>query len=344
MGALYKLQAKAWFSNWANKMDFIMTFLFLSILGSFIVFSSGISYGDANEAQLSQMNLMIISSISLMMVASSAINTFGMSFFEMKDSVLLKRIGATNITKMEAVVAFILWGMTSMLFILGWMAIIIGICQIPFIASATGGILWVQGSTWVGANWAGVLVAIIITMVSFYAIAFFWVSVAGNSMAYQMIATFYFFLISFLGGAYTPNADIAWMNVISFLSPLGWGTDLMSASLQGADVFSFAGYTVPPIMENVIVPGSGGMSYVELVNEQIGKPLTEALNALHIEFDPSIAADLDLITFDEKMAASLTAPFTEVNVSTFNSIGNYVFPVIYGVLAGGFAAKFFKWD
>ncbi len=348
MGSLYKLQAKAWFSNWANKMDFIMTFLFLAILGSFIVFSSGIYYGDSNEAQLSKMNLMIISSISLMMVASSAINTFGMSFFEIKDSVLLKRIGATNITKMEAVVAFILWGMTSMVFILGWMALIVGICQIPFIASATGGLLWVQGSTWAGANWAGVFVAIIITMVSFYAIAFFWVSVAGNSMAYQMIATFYFFLISFLGGAYTPNADIAWMNAISFLSPLGWGTDLMTASLQGADVFNFSGYDVPAIMD-------GGENVSNFFDQQLaaGNSINEVIanyNNLPFVEDPIIVAnDPDLIasldaTFTQEMADSMTVIFKPTKVSTLNAIGNFMMPVTYGVLAGGFAAKFFKWD
>ncbi len=340
MGALYKLQAKAWFSNWANKMDFIMTLLFLTILGSFIVFSSGATYGDpASEGQLSQMNLMIISSISLMMVASSAINTFGMSFFEMKDSVLLKRIGATNITKMEAVGAFILWGMTSMLFILGWMAIIVGVCQIPFIASATGGVLWVQPSTWTGANWAGVLVAIIITMVSFYAIAFFWVSVAGNAMAYQMIATFYFFLISFLGGAYTPNADIAWMNTISFLSPLGWGTDLMSASLQGADVFHFTGYSIDPIIDAPMM--------LNKVYNEVGHPLDEALTALNIAFDSTdseLVAQLHAQDFTKEMADSMTVMLRETEVSTFNAIGNFLLPVTYGVLAGGFAAKFFKWD
>ncbi len=95
-----------------NKMDFIMTFLFLAVLGSFIVFSAGnngVSYDDANTAlQLSKLNITMISSIVLMMVASSAINTFGISFFEMKDSVLLKRIGATEISKIQAVTAFIL--------------------------------------------------------------------------------------------------------------------------------------------------------------------------------------------------------------------------------------------
>ena len=178
MFALYKLQAKAWLSNIFNKMDFIMTVLFLAVLGSFVVMGakdSGFEYGSSNELFLSQLNVNIVSSILLLMVASSALNTFGISFFEMKESVLLKRIGATEISKIGAVTSFILWGMTSMLFIIGWMAILIGICQIPGFASLTGGMLWIDNSVWENVNWLGVLVAIIITMVSFYAISFFFV-------------------------------------------------------------------------------------------------------------------------------------------------------------------------
>ncbi len=299
MWALYKLQAKGWFANIFNKMDFIMTLLFLAVLGSMVAFglenelanNYGITGGfDINNSDIasaySQANLAIIASISLLMVASSAINTFGISFFEMKESVLMKRIGATNITKLGAVTSFILWGMTSMVFIIGWMAIIIGFCQIPGIAEATGGVLYVSGDIWSQVNWVGVFAAIIITMVSFYAIAFFFVSISKNSMAYQMTATFYFFLISFLGGAYTPNADRMWMDIVSFMSPLGWGTDLMTYSLQGGDVFNWA-------------------NGFDLMNPMTG--MKEHIDGL-------------------KLA------------------GTICMPVIFGSLAAGFSAKFFKWD
>ncbi|BDU67835.1 MAG: hypothetical protein TYPL_4880 [Candidatus Tyloplasma litorale] len=287
MFALYKLQAKAWFSNIFNKMDFLMTLLFLSVLGSFVVMTannSGIYFGSGNELLLSQLNVNVVSSILLLMVASSALNTFGISFFEMKESVLLKRIGATEISKIGAVTSFILWGMTSMLFIIGWMSIIVGICQIPGFASWTGGMLWIDSSIWTNINWLGVFTSIIITMVSFYAISFFFVSISKSSSAYQILATFYFFLISFLGGAYTPNADRMWMDVVSFMSPLGWGTNLMQDAMNGGNVWHiFTGYDVP---------GLG---------------------------DPE-------------------------SVSVWNALGQIGLPIIYGGLAAGFSAKFFKWD
>lgn len=357
MWALYKLQAKAWFANMFNKMDFIMTFLFLMVLGSFIAFKFDGGYDDPT---LWRLNITMISSIVLLMVASSAINTFGISFFEMKESVLLKRIGATNITKFEAVASFILWGMTSMLFIIGWMAIIVGFCQIPALAENNGGLLYVDGSLWANVNWIGVIVSILITMVSFYAIAFFFVSISKNSTAYQMTATFYFFLISFLGGAYTPNADILWMDIISFLSPLGWGRDLMSASMSGANAFDFVnGYEIPALMtetqfldmvnKNFGLVGSGyEFTTVEQFVTEINSKTLGDLGYTLAEgstLNPSILetnlGDLDA-NFVQNKVDAIILPTSETN--GIKAIGNIAMPIVYGSLAGGFAAMFFKWD
>ncbi len=251
MFALYKLQAKVWFANFFNKIDFIMTLLFLSVMGSIVAFRFG---GETSDL-LSIANLAIISSITLMMVASSAINTFGMSFFEMKESVLLRRIGATEITKPKAIGAFILWGMTSMVMILAWMFFIVFLFQIPVMAGnpdALGGVLYVAPEAWGNINWGGALLAIIITMLSFYAIAFFFISISKDVTTYQMIGTFYFFLATMLGGSFTPNADREWMTIIGYLSPLGWGGDLMTnASVGNAwsiDGLQLAGDIVMPIL------------------------------------------------------------------------------------------------
>lgn len=237
MFALYKLQAKVWFVNIFNKIDFFIVVLFLAVMGSIIAsriptegYPNGIDYIDV----LSISNFSIISSISLMMVASSAINTFGMSFFEMKKSVLLKRIGATEITKPKAIGAFILWGMTSMIFIVGWMFLLVALCQIGD-ENTLGGMLYVAPKYWANVQWAGVFAAIFVVMISFYAISFFFISISKDVTSYQMLATFYFFLATMLGGSYTPNADRMWMDVIGFMTPLGWGGDIMNAAMNGHD-------------------------------------------------------------------------------------------------------------
>ncbi len=265
MFALYKLQAKVWFVNIFNKIDFFMVILFLAVMGSIVAMNmqnAGIPE-SSYDAALSSANLAIIGSITLMMVASSAINTFGMSFFEMKNSVLLKRIGATEITKPKAIGAFILWGMTSMVMIVGWMFLLVAIFQIPSTSDAWGGVLWVSSEAWANVQWAGVLVSIIIVMVSFYAIAFFLISISKDVTTFQMIGTFYFFLATMLGGSYTPNADRLWMDVIGFMTPLGWGGGIMSAALSGQDwwniIDGFEAITFGPGGAFIFAEGSSGL-------------------------------------------------------------------------------------
>ncbi len=120
-----------------------------------------------------------------------------------------------------------------MVMIMGWMFLLVALFQIPSSPDTLGGVLWISKDAWANVDWLGVVTAIIIVMVSFYAIAFFFISISKNATSYQMMSTFYFFLVAMLGGSFTPNADRMWMDVIGFLSPLGWGGDIMNAAMHG---------------------------------------------------------------------------------------------------------------
>lgn len=249
MGALFKLQAKAYFANIFSKIDFFMAVIFLLVLGSLA--STGLGY---NNPMLWKANIAIISSITIFMVMNSALFAFGFSFFEMKNSVLLKRIGATKISKFEAISSFLAWGMTTMLFTIIWISLWVGVFQIPYIAEHTGGLLYVDSSVWKNVNWVGVVLAILITAISFYSIAFFLVSIFKDAEQYNIATTFYMFIFAFLGGVFTPNAGRDWMDVIGYMSPLGWGSELMQHSMVGANVFNFHGYDIslgPIIHEHI---------------------------------------------------------------------------------------------
>jgi len=244
MWSLFKLQAKGYFSNIFSKVDFFTTVVFLFALGSISLVGIQHSVPDIEYDSdiISSINISIISSITILMVMNSALYSFGFSFFEMKNSVLLKRIGATKISKIEAIFSFISWGMVTMLFTIIWIVFWVGIFQIPYIGEHTGGLLYVNPTMWKNTNWLGVIFAILITAISFYAIAFFFVSIFKDAEQYNIVTTFYFFIFAFLGGAFTPNANREWMNIISYMSPLGWGSELMNHSIHGAKVFNFGGY------------------------------------------------------------------------------------------------------
>lgn len=231
-----------------NKVDFFTTIMFLLVLGSMIIFK--LPEGTPIDV-ISKTNIAIITSITLMMVMNSAMQSFGMSFFEMKNSVLLKRIGATKISKFEAIGSFMLWGFTTMFITLGWIFIWVGIFQIPKVGLMTNWMLYVSPDIWANVNWAGFIIAIFITSLAFYAIAFLFVSVNKNSESYQITSTFYFFLAVFLGGTFTPTSSREWMTIVSYLSPLGWGTDLAISSMLGGNIFNLSAGSL-----NVIESGS----------------------------------------------------------------------------------------
>ena len=243
MWAIYKLQAKAYFSNIFARVDFITAVLFLIVIGS-------ISVAKGTQVAIaSRENIAIVSSISGLMIFNSALWTFGLPFFEMKKSVLLKRIGATKINKPTAIGAFLLWGMTTTLFILIWISMWVGFFQIPAIADGTNNLLFISSSIWAKVNWGGLFVGIIITTLSFYSIAFLFVSFNKNSEIYNITGTFYYFIVAFLGGAVVPTINRDWMTVIGYMSPLGWTSKFMGDAMLGQHVFDLSGY-------QTLLPGS----------------------------------------------------------------------------------------
>ncbi len=225
MWALYKLQAKAWLSNHFAKAEFITSILFLVVLSSL-----GVRNANSVEA-ISYINIGIIASITTLFIMNSAIYSFGFAFFEMKESVLLKRIGATKISKSKAVGSFVLWGLTTAFILLLWISLVIAI------ASAVGpdvsGILYVDWSLVSNMQWDAIIFGVVLTALSYLPIAFFFVSITKNSDMYNMLVTMYFFLFGFLGGAFTPNSGREWMEVISYFGPIGWTREMVTNGMLG---------------------------------------------------------------------------------------------------------------
>lgn len=228
---LYKLQAKAWWHNPFAKTEFFTTTLFLLVIGSIV--SMKLNDLGGTEAELSIVNIQLIASITVMMIMNGALFSFGFAFFEMKESVLLKRIGATNISKPKAIGSFVLWGLTTTAMIVLWIVVIVSICN----AFPNNDILYISLND---VNWAGVIIAIIITAIAYLPIALFFVSISKNAEVYNIIVTFYFFIFVFLSGVLSPQVSRSWMTIIGYLTPMGWTNQLMSNSMIGYHVFNVA--------------------------------------------------------------------------------------------------------
>jgi ABC-type multidrug transport system permease subunit len=232
MFALYKLQAKAWISNAYAWTNFITSLMFLAVIGSMMNPS-----GSADAASLVYLN--VVGALMIFTSMNAAIQSFGFSFYQMKESVLLKRVGATKISKFGAISSFILWGFTTMLINILWMVFIVFMFTV---FGHEGTMFFITTNSLNKINWLGVCVAIAVNAIAFYAVSLFFVSIAPNSEVYNIFATFYFFIIAFLGGGFAPAAKEThtWMKVISDLSPFGWTQTMMLHSIAGDSVFNFA--------------------------------------------------------------------------------------------------------
>ncbi len=228
MFALYKLQIKVLFKNPFLIFDFLTAFIFILIFGSIVKLNLGLGV----EGQFAMTSL--FGFIIAMLLLNSGMYSFGFSFFSMKESILLKRIGASKISKSEAFSAFILSGCTILLLVLIWtfsITAILGAGQV------------IPELRWSKMNWSAIIVGIIIGALTSYILALFFVSISKNTEIYNMITFLFFFFAVFLSGGLT-NSSAQWMEIIGYLTPVGWNAEFISNAMNGGEVWHLGGYTL----------------------------------------------------------------------------------------------------
>ncbi|BDV03726.1 MAG: hypothetical protein HPPSJP_4470 [Candidatus Hepatoplasma scabrum] len=244
MFALYKMQARVWFKNPFSYFSFIFATFFLVVLGAISAVQDTTSGASDQQVQL-LVQTSFGMAISAMIISSA--NNFGFTIFNLRDSILLKRIGATKITKTQVISEIVLWGITTLFFVMIW------IFFLQWLLGVTG--FFGQYSTgenietdWGRIKWGGLIVAILIGAVVSYTIALFFISISPNTDTYNIITLFYFFFAVFLGGGVTIANTRDWMNIAGKLTPIGWNREFIVSSVSGFDVFNFTSANIvnPP--------------------------------------------------------------------------------------------------
>ncbi len=239
MLALYKLQIKVLFKNPFLIFDFLFAFIFILIFGS--ILQSNIFFDEQIKIiQMTQLSGFILG----MIILNSGMYSFGFSFFTMKESILLKRIGSTKIKKSEAIFAFIISGFTILFLVIIWVFFLVWIFGLSKV---------IPKIYWENIKFGALFFGIALGAISSYLIAFFFVSISSNSEIYNTITTLYFFIAIFLSGGLNVNnvESVAWMEYISWLTPVGWNSTFLSHSMLGYDVWNLSGYFIDvPILNN----------------------------------------------------------------------------------------------
>ena len=237
MIALYKLNTNVLFKNPFLYVNFVISFMFLLVFGSILKASMvGVPDEFVRQAMTG-----LFGSLLVMIILNSGMYSFGYSFFLIKESVLLKRIGSTKITKMGAIFAYTLSGFTMLSINILWLflaAFLLSGDVIGLIPSLN----WDAGAQ----GWTGVIFGIIVAAIVSYITAFFFVSICKNSEIYNLVITLYFFIALFLGGgiSFTSEPSPEWMTWIGRCTPVGWNISFVSDAMLGNNVWDFAnGYS-----------------------------------------------------------------------------------------------------
>ncbi len=242
--SLFKLLFKTTFRNLAGYTRYVLPLLLVLVLGSFVIIQmNALEFPNEflKEQALAEAMGQTMAQILTIGIISGALFTFGISFMDLKRSIIIKRIGTSSLSKGSVLFTFWLFS----LFVT--MTIIIWNLSVAAIFGATGiipNLPWIE----IGIEgWLAFLFAVVITNITSTIIAFLFISISRNMEVFSGIATLYFFATMFLGGLTLPgSSDITWLRYVGYAIPGVYSAQFIGASLSTvADPFNLVdGYTL----------------------------------------------------------------------------------------------------
>lgn len=237
---------------WQSKIEPLYTFLFSAI---FIAI-----YGAMNLESSFNFKTML-SGVVLMNVLSVGLNSMPAALLEFKNSVLLKRIGATNIKPWMFVMNVCVFYSTilfvSFFWAILWIVLIFGFTKTSseILSSADGesanillvNFLFGNETIYLGKiliqniQWGGVIVSLIYNILLTIGFGVFVSSIAKSSVIASGMASIVFFLSMFLGGQLFPITSINAnepLRIFSYIAPFRYGTGLFNSAWAGENIFS----------------------------------------------------------------------------------------------------------
>ncbi len=230
MFTIIKMQARSILRNPASFFIVVFPIILVSVLTS-VALANASTLGT--EEQLNGVLSIVLSSVIAITVLSAINNSFGSNFMELKKSIIIKRLGSTQVTKTSAMLGFLLW------------AVILATVQVLYtiflfwIVDIIPGLLTTSNDiegTFFSPNidWLSVIYGLVMLMIISFAMTFFFMSIAQNTETYQIMAFFYFFLVMYFGGLiFTTN--VQWMNVASLFLPHTYVAGFLNGAFTGGN-------------------------------------------------------------------------------------------------------------
>lgn len=230
MWSLYKLELRTVIKSPSMMMPLLFPVILSFFYSTLLVTSNNPSGGI--DAQLGFIILLSMGALS------SGIMGFGFRFMNMKNSVLLRRIGASKITKSEVLGAIVLASITVLFIQFTWDSIIWTFLSAIHFGNFNGNTI---DFSWAALNFKYLIPGISLLILASYSMGIFIVSIGKNTEQYQAIAILYFSSSMFLSGLMIPTLaehDV-WTHYIGWFLSVSWAMDFMRHGIEGSgDVYS----------------------------------------------------------------------------------------------------------
>ena len=230
MFSIFKFQYRTWIKSPSSLFSFIIPMLLLLVMAPMT--ASGAASLTVITGNIITINLI-----------SSGLMGFGFSLFEMKKSIIFKRIGSTQITKPMAISGFISW-----YFVVGLCSALFTLFMSWILSSDVSG-YYTTAFLWDSVNWGGVIYGIVLGLLLSLSLGFFFASISKNVEIFNMITMLYFFFATFVGGLFFPISSSLpqydWMTYVGYIIPHTYIAQLLSGSFSGGNVWDFTnGYNL----------------------------------------------------------------------------------------------------
>ncbi len=238
MSSLYKLVLKTNIKGPALAFPLVMPLIFA------LLYSVVIPNDITNVAEINNKVALFYVTILSMVTMQSGLMGFGINFIAIKKSILLRRIGATELSKMNVILAIILFGLT--LYVITFIWIFVAMILLTSIGAfyslqADGSHVSAQITGWLAIiNWGKLILVTLIMLFTSYSVGMFFTTLAKDDQAYMGIAMMYFFFAGFFGGLMIPGEQPEWMNIVGYIVPHGY-IDPLYDWVAGAIVGSGSG-------------------------------------------------------------------------------------------------------
>ncbi len=271
MFSLYKLITKTNIKSPTLAFPLVMPLIFV------LLYSVGIPDGLDIVSVNAKVALFFTTILSITTMQSGLMG-FGLNFISIKKSVMLKRIGATELSKTDVIIAVLLWGLTLWVISLFWIIAMVSVFSGlgVFVSSAgthiTDGVINATTesakSTMFGwtsyINWGRLTLATFVMLYASYGLGVFFTSVAKDDQMYMGMAMFYFFLAGFIGGLMFPSDNLPeWMGYIAYFVPHSyikpiymWAGDF-NVTISSVGYLNFALGIIVPIVFGTLITIAG---------------------------------------------------------------------------------------